>query len=433
MMQQETWRNKLVSMQEVLDHITSNDTIVVGMAAAQPQGFLSSLHSISERVRNVKIVSCLLLQEYSFLADVRADADTPFNMESWYFGNPERELYKKGLISFVPNNLHNAGREKIEAEHINVFVGTATPPDAHGFMSLSLSLVYEKEMIESADLVVLEVNENLPRTFGDTQIHVDDVDLLVENHAALLTVPAIEATEVEQRIGENIAALIDDGATLQIGIGGIPNAIMKFLSHKKHLGIHTEMITDGIVDLVEAGIIDNTQKTLHKGKIVGTFAMGGERLYKFINENVSVEILRGAYVNDPYVVARNDHMTSINTSLQVDLTGQVCSESIGYRHYTGTGGQLDMHRGATLSRGGKGIIAMRSSVKNDEITTIVPMLSPGSFVSVPRQDTDYIVTEYGVAHLKGKSVRERALALIAIAHPKFRESLAVEAKKLGVL
>jgi acyl-CoA hydrolase len=375
----------------------------------------------------------LLLQEYSFLADVRADADTPFNMESWYFGNPERELYKKGLISFVPNNLHNAGREKIEAEHINVFVGTATPPDAHGFMSLSLSLVYEKEMIESADLVVLEVNENLPRTFGDTQIHVDDVDLLVENHAALLTVPAIEATEVEQRIGENIAALIDDGATLQIGIGGIPNAIMKFLSHKKHLGIHTEMITDGIVDLVEAGIIDNTQKTLHKGKIVGTFAMGGERLYKFINENVSVEILRGAYVNDPYVVARNDHMISINTSLQVDLTGQVCSESIGYRHYTGTGGQLDMHRGATLSRGGKGIIAMRSSVKNDEITTIVPMLSPGSFVSVPRQDTDYIVTEYGVAHLKGKSVRERALALIAIAHPKFRESLAVEAKKLGVL
>lgn len=432
-MQQESWRNKLVSMEDVLDRISSNDTIVVGMAAAQPQDFLSSLHSISERVRNVKVISCLLLKDYPFLADVRADTDTPFRMESWYFGSPERELYKKGLISFIPNNLHNAGREKIEAEHINVFVGTATPPDAHGFMSLSLSLVYEKEMIECADLVVLEVNENLPRTFGDTQIHVDSVDLLVESDAPVLAVPVIEATDVEQRIGENIAELIDDGATLQIGIGGIPNAIMKFLSSKKHLGIHTEMITDGIVDLVEAGIIDNTQKTLHKGKIVGTFAMGGERLYKFIDENVSVEILRGAYVNDPYVVARNDRMVSINTSLQVDLTGQVCSESIGYRHYTGTGGQLDMHRGATLSRGGKGIIAMRSSVKNDEISTIVSMLSPGSFVSVPRQDTDCVVTEYGVAHLKGKSVRERALALIAIAHPKFRESLALEAKKLGVL
>jgi acyl-CoA hydrolase len=354
-------------------------------------------------------------------------------MESWYFGNSERELYKKGLVSFIPNNLHNAGREKIQAEPINVFVGTATPPDSHGFMSLSLCLVYEKDMIENADLVVLEINENFPRTFGDTQVHVDDVDLLVQNNAPLLTVPAVQATDVEQHIGENIAQLIDDGATLQIGIGGIPNAIMKFLSGKKHLGIHTEMITDGIVDLVKAGVIDNTQKTLHKGKIVGTFAMGGEALYEFIDENVGVELLRGSYVNDPYVVAQNDQMVSINTSLQVDLTGQVCSESIGYRHYTGTGGQLDMHRGATLSRGGKGIIAMRSSVKNDEISTIVPMLSPGSFVSVPRQDTDYVVTEYGVVHLKGKSVRERALALIAIAHPKFRESLSLEAKKLGVL
>lgn len=432
-MQQESWMKKLVLMDEVLGRIMSNDTVVVGMAAAQPQGFLSSLHGIRERVRNVKVISCLLLRDYPFLADVGADTDAPFRMESWYFGNSERELYKKGLVSFIPNNLHNAGREKIQAEPINVFVGTATPPDSHGFMSLSLCLVYEKDMIENADLVVLEINENLPRTFGDTQVHVDDVDLLVQNNAPLLTVPAVQATDIEQCIGENIAQLIDDGATLQIGIGGIPNAIMKFLSGKKHLGIHTEMITDGIVDLVKAGVIDNTQKTLHKGKIVGTFAMGGEALYEFIDENVGVELLRGSYVNDPYVVAQNDHMVSINTSLQVDLTGQVCSESIGYRHYTGTGGQLDMHRGATLSRGGKGIIAMRSSVKNDEISTIVPMLSPGSFVSVPRQDTDYIVTEYGVAHLKGKSVRERALALIAIAHPKFRESLSLEAKKLGVL
>lgn len=432
-MQPASWTDKLVSMDEVVGRIKTDDTIVVGMAAAQPQGFLSSLHGIREGVHNVKVVSCLLLKDYPFLADVGAGADAVFQMESWYFGAPERELYKKGLISFIPNNLHNAGREKIQAEHINVFVGTATPPDSHGFMSMSLCLVYEKEMIECADLVVLEINDNLPRTFGDTQVHVDDIDLLVKNNAPLLTVPPIEATEVEQRIGENIAELIDDGATLQIGIGGIPNAIMKFLSGKKHLGIHTEMITDGIVDLVEAGIIDNTQKTLHKGKIVGTFAMGGQRLYDFIDQNVSVEILRGAYVNDPYVVAQNDHMVSINTSLQVDLTGQVCSESIGYRHYTGTGGQLDMHRGATLSRGGKGIIALRSSVKNDEISTIVSMLSLGSFVSVPRQDTDCVVTEYGVAHLKGKSVRERALALVAIAHPKFRENLMLEAKKLGVL
>ena len=432
-MQQGSWMKKLVSMDEALGRISSGDTVVVGMAAAQPQGFLSSLHGIRDRVHDVKVVSCLLLKEYPFLADVRADADSPFRMESWYFGNSERELYKKGLCSFIPNNLHNAGREKIQAEPINVFVGTATPPDSHGFMSLSLCLVYEKDMIENADLVILEINENLPRTFGDTQVHVDDVDLLVQNNAPLLTIPVVQASDVEQHIGENIAQLIDDGATLQIGIGGIPNAIMKFLSDKKHLGIHTEMITDGIIDLVKGGVIDNTRKTLHKGKIIGAFAMGTEPLYEFINENVGVDILRGSYVNDPYVVAQNDRMVSINTSLQVDLTGQVCSESIGYRHYTGTGGQLDMHRGATLSRGGKGIIALRSSVKDDEISTIVPMLSPGSFVSIPRQDTDYVVTEFGTAHLKGKSVRERALALIAIAHPKFRESLAFEAKKIGVL
>ena len=432
-MQQGSWMNKVVSMDEALGRIMSRDSVVVGMAAAQPQGFLSSLHGIRDRVHDVKVVSCLLLKEYPFLADVRPDPDTPFRMESWYFGNSERELYKKGLVSFIPNNLHNAGREKIQAEPINVFVGTATPPDSHGFMSLSLCLVYEKDMIENADLVILEINENLPRTFGDTQVHVDDVDLLVQNNAPLLTIPVVQASDVEQHIGENIAQLIDDGATLQIGIGGIPNAIMKFLSDKKHLGIHTEMITDGIVDLVKAGVIDNTRKTLHKGKIIGAFAMGTEPLYEFINENVGVDILRGSYVNDPYVVAQNDRMVSINTSLQVDLTGQVCSESIGYRHYTGTGGQLDMHRGATLSRGGKGIIALRSSVKDDEISTIVPMLSPGSFVSIPRQDTDYVVTEFGAAHLKGKSVRERALSLIAIAHPKFRESLAFEAKKIGVL
>ncbi|MHB8106045.1 MAG: acetyl-CoA hydrolase/transferase family protein [Candidatus Cryosericum sp.] len=432
-MEQRSWMNKVVSMDEALGRISSGDTVVVGMAAAQPQGFLSSLHSIRDRVHNVKVVSCLLLKKYPFLVDVRADADTPFRMESWYFGDSERELYKKGLVSFIPNNLHNAGREKIQAEPINVFVGTATPPDSHGFMSLSLCLVYEKDMIENADLVILEINENLPRTFGDTQVHVDDVDLLVQNNAPLLTIPVVEASEVEQHIGENIAQLIADGATLQIGIGGIPNAIMRFLSDKKHLGIHTEMITDGIVDLVKAGVIDNTRKTLHKGKIIGAFAMGTEPLYEFINENVGVDILRGSYVNDPYVVAQNECMVSINTSLQVDLAGQVCSESIGYRHYTGTGGQLDMHRGATLSRGGKGIIALRSSVKDDEISTIVPMLSPGSSVSIPRQDTDYIVTEFGAAHLKGKSVHERALALIAIAHPKFRETLAFEAKKIGVL
>jgi acyl-CoA hydrolase len=427
------YRRKLISIDEALSKIKSNDTVVVAMAAAQPPGLLSSLHLIKDKVKNVKLITCLLLKDYEYLKYIGVDKSSPFILESWFFGSPERELYKKGLTSFIPNNLHNAGMEKIKAEKINVFLGTATPPDNRGFMSLSLSLVYEKEMIENADLVILEINENLPKTFGDTQVHIDNVDFLLEYNSPPMEFPSIEPTEIERKIGENIAELIENGSTLQIGIGGIPNAIMRFLKDKKNLGVHTEMVTDGIEELVELGVINNSEKTLHKGKIIGTFVMGTKKLYEFVKENLAVELMRGSYVNNPIVVAQNEKMISINTSLQVDLSGQVCSESFGYQQYTGTGGQLDMHRGATMSKGGKGIIAMRSTVKNDTISTITPMLTPGSFVTVPRQDIDYIVTEFGIARLKGKSVRERAIELIKIAHPNFREYLKLEAKKLNIL
>jgi acyl-CoA hydrolase len=429
----EEYKRKLITIEEVLDKIKSNSTVVVAMAAAQPPGLLSSLHLIKDRIKNVKVITCLLLKNYEFLQYVGVNDDSPFKLESWYFGNPERELYKKGLASFIPNNLHNAGVEKINAEKINIFMGTATPPDSRGFMSLSLSLVYEKEMIENADLVILEVNENLPKTFGDTQVHINDIDYLVEYNAPLLEFPSIEPTDTERKIGENTAELIEDESTLQIGIGGIPNAIMRFLKEKKDLGIHTEMVTDGITELVELGVINNSKKTLHKGKIIGTFVMGTQKLYDFVQENLAVELMRGSYVNNPYVIAQNEKMISINTSLQVDLTGQVCSESFGYQHYTGTGGQLDMHRGATMSKDGKGIIAMRSTVKNDSISTIVPMLTPGSFITVPRQDVDYIVTEFGIAHLKGKSVRDRVLSLVNVAHPNFKDFLLNEAKKINLI
>lgn len=427
------YKSRLISINEALSKIKTDDTVVAAMAASQPPGLLSSLHLIKDNVKNVKVITCLLLKNYDFLQYVGIDETSPFRLESWYFGSPERELYKKGLTSFIPNNLHNAGNEKISAEKINVFLGTATPPDSRGFMSLSLSLVYEKEMIENADLIILEINENLPKTFGDTQVHVKDVDYLVEYNTPLLQFPSIEPTDIERKIGENIGELIEDESTLQIGIGGIPNAIMRFLKEKKNLGVHTEMLTDGITELVELGVITNSKKTLHRGKIIGTFVMGTQKLYDFVKENLAVELMRGCYVNDPYVVSQNDKMISINTSLQVDLTGQVCSESLGYQHYTGTGGQLDMHRGATISKEGKGIIAMRSTVKNDAISTISPMLTPGSFITVPRQDVDYIVTEFGIAHLKGKSVRERAISLINIAHPAFRDYLKSEAKKLNLI
>jgi acyl-CoA hydrolase len=428
----EEYKKKLCDIDTVLSKIKSNDSIVVSMAASQPVRFLSNLHKIKDRVENVDVISCLLLKDYEFLHYADKE-NAPFTLESWYLGNPDRPLYKQSKAAFIPNNLHAAANDKLQAKHINVFVASATPMDKHGYFSLSLCLVYEKEMIENADMVILEVNSNYPKTYGDTLVHINDVDYVFESDEPLLEVPSIEATEVERKIGENVSELIEDGSTIQIGIGGIPNAIIQFINNRKELGIHTEMITEGMVDLIEKGIVTNSRKTLFKGKTLGSFVMGTKRLYDFVNENVSVEIRRGSYVNDPYIVAQNEKMISINTCLQLDLSGQVCSESFGYQQYTGTGGQLDMHRGATMSKGGKGIIAMRSTVKNDTISTIMPTLSLGSYVTIPRQDVDYIVTEYGIAHLRGKNSRERALALINIAHPNFRDFLKSEAAKMNLI
>jgi len=428
----EEYKKKLLSVEDAVLKVKANDTVVVGMASAQPQGFLSNIHHIKDKVENVTIISCLLLKEYDFY-NYLGKGNSPFYLESWYLGNFERDLYKKGLATFIPNNLHAAAIDKLAERKINVFVGTATPMDRNGYFSLSLSLVYEKDMVEAADIVILEINENLPQTYGDTVVHISDVDYLFENNVPLIEVPSIEATETERMIGGYIGDLIEDGATIQLGIGGIPNAITKFLTSKKDLGIHTEMMTDGMVDLVEQGVINNSQKTLWKGKTIGTFVMGTKKLYDFVDKNLSVELHRGRVVNDPYTVAKNNKMISINTSLQIDLTGQVCSESFGFNQYTGTGGQLDMHRGATMAPDGKGIIALRSTVKNDTISTIVPVLPLGSYVTVPRHEVDYVVTEFGVAHLRGKSMRGRAIEMIKIAHPNFRDYLASEAKKMNLI
>jgi acyl-CoA hydrolase len=294
-------------------------------------------------------------------------------------------------------------------------------------------LVFERQLIDDADLVVLEINENLPWTLGDTQIHISEADYLVENHMPLVELPAIEPSEVEDAIGHYIADLIEDGSTIQLGIGGIPNAIAMSLFDKKDLGVHTEMFTDGMVDLFEAGVITGKYKTLWPNKLVGTFALGTQKLYDFIDNNIAVEFQQGKVTNDPYVIAKNYKMVSINTALQVDLLGQVCSQSLGSYHFSGTGGQLDTHRGAQMSEGGRGIIALRSTAKKGEISTIVPQLSRGAEVTVPSQDVDTIVTEHGVAELRGRNVKERAEALINIAHPDFRAELREEVERLGIV
>jgi len=429
----DTYKAKLISIPEAVSKVQSHQTIGVAMAASEPPGLLGELGRHKDRLENVTAWVCLPLRTYDFI--LKPEMTGHFFVENWFYGAPDRKVHPEGRVSYIPNNLHQAATSKLLAagNKVNVFWGTATPPDKRGYMSLSLGLVIEKQMIEAADLVVIEVNENLPWTLGDTQLHIDDVDFVVENHVSLFELPSVPPSQAEQAIGGYIADLIEDGSTLQLGIGGIPNAITPFLLNRHDLGVHTEMFTDGMVDLYNAGVITNKRKTLWNGKMVGAFALGTQKLYDFIDDNLGVEFQQGRITNNPNVVGQNYRMVSVNTALQVDIFGQVCSQSIGYKHFSGTGGQLDTHRGAQLSKDGRGIIALRSTAKEGSLSTIVPILSEGAEVTVPSQDVDTIVTEFGVAELKGLCVQDRMEALIKIAHPDFREWLRSESDRLGIV
>jgi acyl-CoA hydrolase len=425
-------------MEEAVASLPSKAAVIVGMASMETQGFMGEVHRYADRFDHLRILSCLNLNSYQFCEDPQYEGT--FMNENWFFGPSNRSAAKAGhkLVEYIPNNLHQAGSHKIDAlreqgETI-VYWGPATAMgDRSGFFNLGLSNVYEKEAIEAADLVVLEVNENVPWIHGDTNVHLQDVDIIVEHTTPLPQIPNLEPGSVEQQIAGHIAALVPDGATLQIGIGGIPNAVAAQLGHKKDLGIHTEMFTESMIDLFEDGAITNKKKSLWPGKFVFTFALGSSDMYAWLHDNPSVLELRGSYVNDPYVISQNDNMISINTALSVDLTGQVCSESLGPVQYSGTGGQLDTHRGASMSKGGRGIIALRSTAKKGAVSTITGMLAQGSNVTVPRQDIDWVVTEHGAVHLRGRTVPERARALVSIAHPDHRDALTREAEKLGYL
>ena len=424
---------KMITIPDAVGLIQSHHTIGTAMAASEPVGLLTELGEHKDRLENVHVWVCLPLRKYDFV--LKPEMAGHFFVENWFYGAPDREVHPGGRISYIPNNLHAAAKVRLEAagNHLDVFWGTATPPDERGYMSLSSCLVIEKMLIEAADLVVLEINENLPLTLGDTQIHINDVDYLVENHVPMFELPSAPPAPWEQAIGGYIAELIEDGSTLQLGIGGIPNAITKFLLERRDLGIHTEMFTDGMVDLYEAGVITGRLKTIWKEKMLGAFALGSKKLYDFVDMNLGVEFQQGKVTNDPYVIAQNSKMISVNTALQVDINGQVCSQSIGPRHYSGTGGQLDTHRGAQMSPGGRGIIALRSTAKNGSISTIVPMLAEGAEITIPGQDVDTVVTEYGSARLRGLSVKERMNALINISHPDFRSWIEEEATRLNIV
>jgi acyl-CoA hydrolase len=430
------YQSKLTSLEEAIRGLPRRATVVVSMACMEPMGLLGNLHRHQEHFEFLTVTSCLNLGTFPFCEEERFRST--FRNENWFFGPTARRTQELGfgLVDYLPNNLHLAGLQKVEAERAQgegplVFWGMVTPmQEKSGFFNLGLSNVYELDVLEKADRVILEVNERVPWLFGETQVHLSQADVLVEHTHEIPVIPILEPSEVEEQIAAHIAELVADGATLQIGIGGIPNAVAKLLATKRELGIHTEMFTESMIDLFEAGVITNRRKSLWPGKFIFTFAMGTERMYRWLENNPSVLELRGRYVNDPFVVAQNDNMVSINTALCVDLTGQVASESLGPRQFSGTGGQLDTHRGAVKSRGGRGIIALRSTAKSGSISTIVPVLPAGSAVTVPRQDVDTVVTEFGAAVLRGRTVSQRVRALAAVAHPDFREELLGEARKL---
>jgi acyl-CoA hydrolase len=427
------FEDKYISLLDAVSMVQSHQTIGVGIAGAEPVGLLTTLAEKALDLQDVHCWTCLPMRAYDIFTKPEM-AGHIYN-ENWFYSFSDRQCHSEGRVSYIPNNLHRAATDKLSATkgHLDIFWGTATPPNADGYMSLSLGLIVQKDLLEAADLKILEVNPNLPWVYGDTLVHVSEVNYLVENHVPLVELPSEPPTEIEQQIGGYIADLIEDGSTIQLGIGGIPNAITAFIMVRKDLGIHTEMLVDGMVDLIEAGVVNNRRKTLHPGKTIGAFALGSSKLYNFINNNKDVEMYRGRYTNDPYVIAKNNQMISVNTALQVDILGQVCSQSIGTRQFSGTGGQLDTHRGAQMSKGGRGIIALRSTAKNGSISTIVPTLAPGAGVTVPSQDVDTIITEYGVAELRGRCVRDRMEALARIAHPNFRDWLRDEAHRLGIV
>lgn len=432
---QKLYRDKLISIEEAVGMMKSDTDIIVAQCASEPQGCMEKFHLMKDKVKDVKVFSVLTLKPYDFY--MKPEMKGHFELCSWFHADGARKAIKAktGTVTYVPNMLHRAGIDRLSVRKPHIFFGTCTPPDDKGFVSLSLGITYEKDVLEQAEIVVMEVNDQLPRTLGDAHLHINCVDYFVEHSQEPPTLPTPNPDEVAMQIGNNIAELVEDGSTIQLGIGEIPNAAALSLKGKKNLGVHTEMLVDSMMELYELGVITNKEKTYYKDKFVCTFAMGSLELYKWLDNNPSVEFVRGKFANDPALVKLNSKMVSINTCIMVDFTGQVASESIGVNQYSGTGGQVDTAVGAVEGIDGKGksIIACRSTAKGGSISTIVPALATGTAVTLHRSNTDYIVTEFGIAALRGRTVRERTKALIKIAHPKFREELEKEALALGYI
>ncbi len=427
----EEYRGKLRSPEQIVELIKDEDYISFGQFAGNPISIFQNLHKVKGRVKHFTIQCSSILGDFEFLND--EELLDVIDYDVWFFGPNERRRHEfSKSTSFMPGGLGLCASKKLSWQKPRIFCGVSGPMDAHGNFTISMSLAYEMEMLEAADIVVIEVNENCPRVLGDTVVSIKDVDYIVENSVPLATTTPADISETEDTIGAYVADLVPDGSIIQLGIGGIPDAVGKHFIDKKNLGVHTEMITDSMAYLYEKGVITNNTKKLWKNQIVGTLILGTQYLYDFVNDNPIVTMHRGSIINNPFTIAKNDGQCSINTALSVDLTGQVSSETMGHRQFSATGGQFETAYGAQFSKGGKSIIALRSTAKKGTISTIVPHFEPGTVTSLDRNNVDYIVTEYGVAALRGRTIGQRVEALINIAHPKFRDELANQAEEYKI-
>jgi len=429
------WQRKYAGMittaEEAVKKIRPGQRVFVGTGCAQPQELVKALAARSRDLVDTEVIHLLTRGPAPYATKELAQY---FRVNSFFISDNVRDVIQEGLGDYTPIFLSDIPRLLESGQlPLDVALIQVTPPDESGKCSLGVSVDIVKSAAENARLVIAEVNPRMPRTLGDSFLHITDIDVLVPVDTPVIEFVPPKSSETVQRIGEYVAALVEDGATIELGIGTIPQAVAAFLKDKKELGIHTEMLTDAIIDLVEAGVVTGSRKTLDKGKIVASFCMGTRRLYDYIDNNPVFAFHPTEYVNDPFVISRQHKQVAINVALEVDLTGQVCADSLGSKFYSGIGGQVDFNRGAARSPGGKAIIALPSTAMEGKVSRIVSRLSPGAGVVTTRGDVHYVVTEYGVAYLHGKSVQERALALISIAHPDFRAQLFKEAIELKYL
>ncbi|MCH2658030.1 MAG: 4-hydroxybutyrate--acetyl-CoA CoA transferase [Dehalococcoidia bacterium] len=431
---EQLFQSKLCSAADAVSLIPDHSFIVQGMATGEPPGLLEA---IANRARNGGFTDLRMTALLPMAASARTifseDVTDIIHWESLFATGADRNLIAEGIASFSPAFFHQIPRLITEFMDVNVAIVCVSRIDRHGYMSLGTSVDVNKAAIAKADVVLAEVNENMPRVHGDSWVHISEVDAVIQNNVPLTVLPTPPEKEEDSAMGEIIAEMIPNGACIQLGIGGVPNAVAKSLMGHQNLGIHTEMFVDSMVDLVESGVANGSQKTFHAGKALYAFAAGSQRMYEFLDDNPYIEAHPVSYTNYPPNIAKNNNQISVNSTIEVDLTGQCCSESIGIQQFSGTGGQHDYARGAFDSKGGKSIIAFYSTAKNGTVSRVVPTLTPGAVVTTPRNDVHWVVSEFGAENLKGKTTAARAEALIRLAHPKFRDELTAEAKKLRYL